>query len=126
TGVRRSHLWRGCGDPWRDHDFSLMASTSERRQGKAACSSPVRVFDALSGPSFWCAADECCGLCSVPLTRPIRMGDSNGEVAKANRLSLSSSLNGNWHDLRSGSSTDARHRSRQFRVSCPSKGTGLV
>src|SRR5882757_10436386 len=44
-----------------------MASTSERRQGKAACSSPVRVFDALSGPSFWCAADECCALRSVPL-----------------------------------------------------------
>src|SRR5258705_8198509 len=43
-------------------DFSLMASTSEQLLGKAACSLPVRVLDALSGPAFWCAADECCAI----------------------------------------------------------------
>ena len=30
TGVRGGHLWRGCGDSWSDHDFSLMATTLEQ------------------------------------------------------------------------------------------------
>ncbi|MEY9607965.1 protoheme IX farnesyltransferase [Bradyrhizobium elkanii] len=73
TGVCWSRLRRGCGDAGSDHDFSRMAGTPEPRQGKAARSSPVRVFDALSGPAFRGAADECCALRSVPLTGRIRI-----------------------------------------------------
>jgi hypothetical protein len=73
--ARRSRIWRGRGDAWSDLYFSRMASTSERRQGKAGCSSSVRVFDALSGPPFWCAANECCAIRSVPLVNsPERIG----------------------------------------------------